>query len=1085
MRLKPSPRAVACRVPRVLVAAGLLFLHTAGLAAQEAWYGVGAWDPDAMPADSSIHLGNHRAVVRVTIPTDAVWVHLPWRRRDAEPERKAILVVDGRTGERVRNVARIAINRESGDLVFQPVSGAGEYYIYYLPYTGTVRSSYPEITYPPPEPTADSLWLAQHGLLTPNKARLRFARAELVEFQDASAFDSFEPMELIATRDEVTALLERHADAAYLVFPEDRRHPIRMTTDLPARWARSGPGGPFRGTAERGEFYVFQLGVWAARAPLADVRVAFDTLHRAGGGAAPAATGDTATAADHVPNADTWPPGAANAVTNTPVPGGAAPRAAAAHPDTSAAGGVPRIDTDSTAIPASAFRCFNLGGVDAHGRAFTRTVSVDSGRVQALWCGVQVPKDIAPGTYSGTLTVSAAQAAATPIHFLLDVSADTIRHAGDDEPWRLSRLRWLDSRLAADDGIVPPYTPVEVRGDTIGVLGRRVILGADGLPTSIRSFFAIEMTGLTDTPREVLAAPISLVVEDSAGRVLPWATDGVRFTKRAEGTAAWEARSEVAPLTMELHAEMDFDGAIDFTIAVRADAAVRLNDIRLEIPIAADVARYVMGLGLQGRVRPDRFAWKWDVTHNQDGAWIGDVNAGLQFSLRDDRYVRPLNTNFYLSQPLVMPASWDNGGKGGCRFAERDARTYLVTCYSGPRTMTAGEVQHYDFRLLLTPFHPIDTAKQWSTRYFHAFAPLDSIAALGANTINVHHATPINPWINYPFLTPDTMKAYIDAAHERGMHVKLYYTVRELTNHAPELFALRSLGHEVLASGPGGGGAWLREHVGEDYIAGWHVPAIDDAALVTTGISRWHNFYVEGLHWLVENIGIDGIYLDDIAFDRTTMQRIRKVLARGRPRAMIDLHSANQYNPRDGFASSANLYLEHFPYIDRLWFGEYFDYDSPPAYWLVELSGIPFGLMGEMLQDGGNPWRGMVFGMTARLPWSGDPRPLWRFWDAFGMQQTRMIGYWVPSNPVRTGRDDVLATVYQGEGRALIALASWAAAPVDVTLDIDWETLGIDPAKATITAPAIEGFQAAATFAPGEAVPVAPGKGWLLVVGAG
>jgi len=79
---------------------------------------------------------------------------------------------------------------------------------------------------------------------------------------------------------------------------------------------------------------------------------------------------------------------------------------------------------------------------------------------------------------------------------------------------------------------------------------------------------------------------------------------------------------------------------------------------------------------------------------------------------------------------------------------------------------------------------------------------------------------------------------------------------------------------------------------------------------------------------------------------------------------LIDLHSANQYNPRDGYASSANLYLEHFPYLDRLWFGEYFDYNSQPDYWLIEISGIPFGLMGEMLEKGGNPWRGMIYGMT-------------------------------------------------------------------------------------------------------------------------
>jgi hypothetical protein len=221
-----------------------------------------------------------------------------------------------------------------------------------------------------------------------------------------------------------------------------------------------------------------------------------------------------------------------------------------------------------------------------------------------------------------------------------------------------------------------------------------------------------------------------------------------------------------------------------------------------------------------------------------------------------------------------------------------------------------------------------------------------------------------------------------------------------------------------------------------------------------------------------------------VAFDRTTMKRVRKVLERGRPGSLIDLHSANQFNPRDGFANSANLYLEHFPYLDRLWFGEYFDYNSAPDFWMVEMAGIPFGLMGEMLQDGGNPWRGMIYGMTNRLPWTSnsDPRPLWRLWDDFGIQDTEMLGYWVPDAPVRTGREDVLATTYTKRGKALVSIASWAKERAEVRLQIDWQRLGLDPASATITAPAVERFQEARVFKVGEPIPVEPGKGWLLVL---
>ena len=340
-------------------------------------------------------------------------------------------------------------------------------------------------------------------------------------------------------------------------------------------------------------------------------------------------------------------------------------------------------------------------------------------------------------------------------------------------------------------------------------------------------------------------------------------------------------------------------------------------------------------------------------------------------------------------------------------------------------------------------------------------------------------------WINYPFIEWRRMKEYIDSAHRLGLKVKIYNTVRELSDHAYELFALRSLGTEIYSAGPGGGFSWLQEHVADNYIPAWFVPELKDAALINSGMSRWHNYYVEGMNWLVQNVGIDGIYLDDVAFDRVTMKRVKRVLTAGDHPGIIDLHSANQYNPRDGFNNSANLYMEHFPYLNRLWFGEYFDYEkNPPDFFLTEVSGIPFGLMGEMLEGGGNPWRGMVYGMTNRMPWTenADPRPIWKVWDSFGMQGTKMIGYWSPSCPVRTDNPDVLATVYVKKGAALVSLASWAAQDTTVRLHIDWQKAGIDPAHAAIEAPAVENFQPGRVFGADETIPVKKGRGWLLII---
>ena len=97
------------------------------------------------------------------------------------------------------------------------------------------------------------------------------------------------------------------------------------------------------------------------------------------------------------------------------------------------------------------------------------------------------------------------------------------------------------------------------------------------------------------------------------------------------------------------------------------------------------------------------------------------------------------------------------------------------------------------------------------------------------------------------------MKAYIDSAHQLGLKVKIYNTVRELSNRAYETFPMRSLGHEIYSPGKGGGFSWLQEHVEDDYIAAWFVPEIKDAAIVNSGNEPLAiNYYVEGMNWLIK-----------------------------------------------------------------------------------------------------------------------------------------------------------------------------------------------------------------------------------------
>ncbi|MHC0445581.1 glycoside hydrolase domain-containing protein [Flavobacterium sp. 3-218] len=998
MKLNPKHTTLLTRIMMMC-----LFTISIPLTAQIKYSdGNDSWNPDK--------LGNHRAVIAFSGSGNVAKTTIEWRRRDNNPELKKIIVQDA-SGKEIQNIKTENINRENGTIFFEPVSGKGMYYVYYMPYIDEGTANYPKGIYAKPEDKADAKWLSNIKSNTKDNC-------SVTEIQSVNAFNSFYPMEVIATAAETKDLISKNSGNSFLVFPEDRLHSIKLKSDLPQRWIQKGVQNNFSDTAMKGEYLAFQLGVYALE-DLQNVKVTFSDLKSGG---------------------------------NT--------------------------------IDAKNISCINTDGTKYDGNPFTNTVSVSKGKIQAMWCGIDVPQNATAGTYTGKATVIA-DGKSKEINLQITVSNEVTKNGGIDSPEKMTRLKWLNSTLAQENTVIAPYTPLTVNNSEIALLGRKLILAPNGFPAQIQTFFTPEMTSVGTKANDILSAPIDFHFVDAAGKELQWKNSGVKFTKKEAGTVSFENTSTSKSAQMEVNATVEFDGFVHYTVKVTALEDVTFNDINFQMPMQPTSAKYMMGLGQKGGDRPATFDWKWDVAHkNQDGAWIGAVNSGLQFSLRDEKYSRPLNTNFYLQKPLLLPTSWGNENKGGITITPNQ-KSVLVNAYSGARTMKKGDVLYYNFNLLITPFHTINTDFQWDTKFYHKYSPIDSIAKTGATVINIHHANAINPYINYPFIEFKKMKTYIDEAHEKGLKVKIYNTVREVSNKAYETFALRSLGHEIYSPGKGGGFSWLQEHVGEDYIAAWFVPEIKDAAIVNSGMNRWHNYYVEGMNWLTQNVGIDGIYLDDVAFDRITMKRIKRVLTKDGHPGIIDLHSANQYNKSDGFNNSANLYMEHFPYINKLWFGEYFDYEkNQPDFFLTEVSGIPFGLMGEMLQDGGNPWRGMVYGMTNRLPWSdgADPRQIWKLWDSFGIKGSEMIGYWSENCPVKTNNDKVLATVYKKNGTALISIASWANDDTKVKLNIDWKKLGINPSKATITAPEVLKFQSAQTFKPTDEIPVSKGKGLLLIV---
>ena len=975
-------------------------------------------------------LGNHRAVVKVNRAAPAARLTYHWRRHGEGVADHRFLLVSASGGDTVRNVLRKRVDGEVCDIVFGPVE-AGTYYFYYLPFTVNPNCGYCYDTYLGPEEAPAPEWKAA---VEGDGCRTVTARIRRVESR--TAWDSFCPMELAATAAEEEAYLAANADVPLLLFPEDRSRPAAMRTHIPARWLGVRQGAGFKGKAAPEEYYAFQVCVWAPRASVGNLSYSVTDLCRGG-----------------------------------------------------------------EKIPASAVTCFNTEGTDPYGKAIRFDVSVPQGTVQPLWFGIDLPEGIGRGTYRGTLTLREEGGREASVPLVLKVKGVPPVARGDNEPWRHSRLRWLNSTLGQGDTPTAPYTPMTHAGDTVHCLGRSVVFDRlTGAPRQVLSW-----------GNEILSAPVRFSVVTGGKEVsAPAEILGVTLT---DGAFTGQCITHFPDFDIRCDVRFEFDGWVCTRYTLEAKRELSVDDIRLEIPVKEEVGAYFMGLGLHGQETPRAFTGGWDgpvrivdaagrtvpnpVGDDKlwpfDGCWIGRADAGLQLEFRGASYTGPL-LNVYHPD---YPDSWYNAGKGGFTL-RRGGGAVCLTAASGARMLQPGTPLSYEYAMIVTPVKEVPASARFTDRYYHSGAPSllmpsDEYIADGVRVVNVHHATPVNPFINYPYMTPDTLRRFTENLHAKGCKVKIYFTVRELSTVLPEIWALRSLGHEVLGPdigvAPGKGYPWLQEHLESDYTHQWYhhfdfdVPgklAADAALLTAEGDSRWYNYYVEGLSWVIRNLDVDGIYMDDVAFDRRILKRMRRVMEDVKPGCLIDLHSNTWFSK-----GPAVQYTEFFPYIDRIWFGESFQYNAmSPACWLAECSGVPFGLPGEMLQDGGNRWLGMQYGMTARPPWTSnsDPRPVWKVWDSFGITEAQLSGWWESHPAVLTSDPDVRVTAYIREGRTLLSVGNYADREKTVALKVDWKRLGLDPAAVTFRAPAVRDFQEAQSWKDGGRITVAPKRGWLILV---
>ena len=501
-------------------------------------YAVARWE------DTS--LGNHRVRLRLSGPPPGapdrfVYARIEWRLPGLPMERQRNPVLVSEASRTSRAVHVLSSTSEAIELLFEagdrdaPGTPGSTYLLYYLPYAAHACETGPASSCRSPYGTrlfaqrAHARWRNKAAALAKHAApgwEKTLSTAEPIAFEARTERDSFYPMEVAATTAEAAAV---RAVAAHggggggggggrpvVVWAEERTRPIRMSKQLPLAWLASGVpaagGTKVVGHAHRGEFFAFQLGVYATRATT--LRPAWSGLERRGGGAA-------------------LHPSTLRCIN--------APNGSAASEE-----GLPLQEGEVLAL------WFGL--------------EVPLGAQPGTYAGSVTLKlqDGGGGGGGSFLEV---------IPLEISISDSAIEQHGDGELWRHSRLRWLDSRVGetlpaqvtaqqsraavrrkaaaalggsalpapaggADHGRPDVWQPISIEREsrTLTAFGRRVVrLSAHGLPSQLS-------VGST----QLLTAPMSLVLLHATAGPLLWEPFApVELAATATGGASWRVRGEV------------------------------------------------------------------------------------------------------------------------------------------------------------------------------------------------------------------------------------------------------------------------------------------------------------------------------------------------------------------------------------------------------------------------------------------------------------------------------------------------------------------------------------------------------------
>jgi hypothetical protein len=205
------------------------------------------------------------------------------------------------------------------------------------------------------------------------------------------------------------------------------------------------------------------------------------------------------------------------------------------------------------------------------------------------------------------------------------------------------RFKWWNTTAGNIEKVIPPWTPMKVKGDKIEVWGRTMTVGVAGLPAQVVS-----------QGHALFAAPAALRADLSDGKTVEARGSSAKIVSAADHRVVATSRATLGDIDVASRVTAEFDGMykVEMTLTPKGKAEVR--SIRMVIPLDPVVADYVYGKGdgirygfHMGYLPKDKMGTIWDCRKVDSQPmlvgsfipylWVGSPDAGLCWFADSDR----------------------------------------------------------------------------------------------------------------------------------------------------------------------------------------------------------------------------------------------------------------------------------------------------------------------------------------------------------------------------------------------------------------------------------------------------------------